>query len=126
MKKEEIDQLITESLSKDEAEFYQNLEEPGLFRSLGEIYMGKFGWIAFAMLIVNIIVVAIAFYCGYKVFTLEGTVEIIQYGMAMFLALMFASMIKLWHWMQMDKNSLLREMKRLEFQVAVLMEKRSK
>jgi hypothetical protein len=77
------------------------------------------------MLIVNFIVVAIAIYCGYQVFTLEESVEIIQYGMAMFLALMFASMIKLWHWMQMDKNSLLREMKRLEFQVAVLMEKRS-
>ncbi|MGF1670649.1 MAG: DUF6768 family protein [Balneolaceae bacterium] len=126
MKKEEIDLLITESLSKDEAEFYRNLDEHGLFRSLGEIYTGKFGWIAIAMLIVNFIVVPIAIYCGYQVFTLEESVEIIQYGMAMFLALMFAAMIKLWHWMQMVKNSLLREMKRLEFQVAVLMEKKSK
>jgi len=32
-------------------------------------------------------------------------------------------MMKLWHWMQMDKNSILREMKRMEFQIAVLSEK---
>lgn len=125
MKKEEIDQLITESLSKDEKEFYRNLEEPGLFQSWGGIYTGKFGRIALFMSFVHLIVAAIAVYCGYKVFTLEGTVEILQYASAMFIALMFASMIKLWHWMQMDKNSLLREMKRLEFQVAVLMEKKA-
>jgi len=125
MKKEEIDQLIAESLSKDEAEFYHDLDEPGLFRSWGEIYTGKFGLIALLMSVVHLIVAAIAFYCGYKVFTLEGTAEILQYVAAMFIALMFASMIKLWHWMQMDKNSIMREIKRLEFQVAVLMEKRS-
>jgi hypothetical protein len=34
-------------------------------------------------------------------------------------------MIKLWQWMQMDKETVMREMKRLEFQVAVLMEKNS-
>lgn len=126
MKKEEIDQLISESLSKEEAEFYKNLDEPGLFRSWGDIYTGKFGRIALIMSVVHLIVFAVAVYCGYKVFTLEGTVEILQYATAMFIALIFASMIKLWHWMQMDKNSLLREMKRLEFQVAVLMEKKSK
>jgi len=124
MKKEEIDQLITESLSEDEAAFYRNLDEPGLFRSWGEIYSGKYGRIALIMSVVHLIVFIFAIYCGYKVFTLEGIVEIIQYGTLLFIALMFASMIKLWHWMQMDKNSMLREMKRLEFQVAVLMEKK--
>jgi hypothetical protein len=32
-------------------------------------------------------------------------------------------MIKLWTWLQMQKNSILREMKRVEYQIAVLMEK---
>lgn len=125
MKKEEIDQLITESLSKDEKEFYRNLDEPGLFESWGRIYKGKYGRIALLMSVVHLIVAVIAVYCGYMLFTLEGPVEVLQYASAMFIALMFASMIKLWHWMQMDKNSLLREMKRLEFQVAVLMEKKA-
>jgi hypothetical protein len=32
-------------------------------------------------------------------------------------------MLKIWHYMQMDKNAILREVKRLELQVAILVEK---
>ncbi|MCA1802741.1 MAG: hypothetical protein LC662_09805 [Rhodothermaceae bacterium] len=124
MKKEEIDKLITESLNKEEAEFYHNLEEEeGLWKSIGRLYTGKLAWITAVMSIVHLIVAVVAFYCGYKLFTAESTIEILRYGSGMFLALMFASMIKLWTWLQMHKNSILREMKRMEYQIAVLMDK---
>ena len=45
MTEEHIDDLITESLSKDEAEFYHTLDEEGLFRQWGGLYKGKMkGW----------------------------------------------------------------------------------
>ena len=120
---QEIDQLISESLNEEEAEFYASLEEEGLFKKIGALYTGKMGWMAILTAIVHFIVVAIAVYCGYKLFTAPDTIEILQYGVILFIAWSFGCMIKLWHWMQMDKNTILREMKRLEFQVAVLMEK---
>jgi len=124
MKKEEIDKLITESLSKDEAEFYRNLEEEeGLLKSVTGLYSGKLAWVTAVMTIVNLIVLIIAIYSGYHLFTSESSVEMLHFGSIMFIALMFASMIKLWTWLQMQKNSILREMKRIEYQVAVLMEK---
>lgn len=123
MKEEEIDKLITESLDKEEAEFYNNLEEKSLFKMWGDLYTGKLGWVAILTSIVHTIVVAICFYYGYKLFVVEGVTEILRYGTILFVALAFGSMIKLWHWMQMDKNSILREIKRLEFQVAILTEK---
>lgn len=122
---QEIDQLISESLNKEEAEFYTSLEEEGLFQKIGGLYTGKFGWMAILTAIVHFIAVAIAVYCGYKLFTAPDTIEILRYGVILFIAWSFGCMIKLWQWMQMDKNSILREMKRLEFQVAVLMEKKS-
>lgn len=124
MRKEEIDKLITESLSKDEAEFYNNLEgEEGLLKSVTGLYSGKLAWMATVMTIVHLLVVIVALYSGYQLFTSESTVEILQLGSIMFIALMFASMIKLWTWLQMQKKSILREMKRIEYQIAVLMEK---
>ncbi|NGP89460.1 hypothetical protein G3569_13970 [Aliifodinibius halophilus] len=123
MKEEEIDKLITESLDKEEAEFYNNLEEKSLFKMWGDLYTGKLGWVAILMSIVHTIVVVLCFYCGYKLFVVEGITEIIRYGVVLFIALAFGSMIKLWHWMQMDKNSILREVKRLEFQIAMLTER---
>jgi len=125
MKKEEIDQLITESLNKDEAEFYRSLDgDQGLFQMIRGMYKGKLAWITGVMTFVHTIITAIAFYTGYLLFTTDNTADMIQYGSIMFIALIFAAMIKLWTWMQMNRNSILQEIKRLEFQVAALMEKK--
>lgn len=125
MKKEEIDKLITESLNKDEAEFYRSLDgDQGLFQMIRGMYKGKLAWITGVMTFVHTIITVIAFYTGYLLFTIDNIADMIQYGSIMFIALIFASMIKLWTWMQMNRNSILQEIKRLEFQVAALMEKK--
>lgn len=123
MNKEHIDDLIAESLSKDEAEFYHTLDEEGFLKQWGGLYKGKLkGW-AIYVTIVQLIFTVITFYLGYKFFTVEDIREIMLYGGGFFIAFITVSMLKLWHWMQMDKNSIIREIKRLEFQVAVLSEK---
>ena len=121
----EIDRLISESLNEEEAEFYASLEEEGLAQKVSSLYRGKFGWMAILSAIAHTIAVGVAVYCGYRLFTTPDVVEILRYTVVLFIAWSFGIMIKLWQWMQMDKDSILREIKRLEFQVAVLMEKRS-
>jgi len=123
MKKEEIDKLITESLTKDEAEFYKSLEvEKGLWESFGELYTGKLAWITTAMTIVHSILTFVAFYSGYQFFTADSVALMLHHGAILFLALLVGTMTKLWTWMQMQKNDLLREIKRSEYQVAALIE----
>ena len=122
---QEIDRLISESLNKEEAEFYASLEEERLPQKVKSLYSGKFGRMAVLTAIVHTIAVGVAVYCGYKLFTSPDVVEILRYSVVLFIAWSFGIMIKLWQWMQMDKESVMREMKRLEFQVAVLMEKKS-
>ncbi len=123
MKKEEIDKLITESLSKDEAEFYKSLDEENVFKMWSGVYTGKNGWIAIIQSVFITIFVFAAIYCGYRFFTVETVAEMLRYGAGMFIFMMFTSFLKLWLWNQIDKNSILRKIKRIEFQVAVLMEK---
>lgn len=125
MEKNEIDRLITESLSQEEAEFYRSLDEEGLSGKVRSLYTGKMGWMAVATAIVNVAAAAISVYCLIMIFTLPETVHIIRYLSVLIIAWSFGCMVKLWQWMQMDKDSIIREMKRLEFQVAILSEKRS-
>ncbi|MEQ9091185.1 MAG: hypothetical protein RIE52_08845 [Balneola sp.] len=123
MKKEDIDRLIEESLNKDEAKFYHELEEEGLFKQWGGLYTGKLkGW-AILTTVIQLIFTVATFYLGYQFFTATETVDLFKLGGTFFIIFFAASMMKLWHWMQMDKNSILREMKRMEFQIAVLSEK---
>lgn len=123
MNKEEIDKLITESLNKDEAEFYSSLDEENVFKMWSGVYSGKNGWIAIIQSVFIIIFVIAAVYCGYRFFIVETITEMLRYGAGMFIFLMFTAFLKLWLWNQMDKLSIFREMKRIEFQVAILMEK---
>ncbi|MTI86435.1 MAG: hypothetical protein FH748_00550 [Balneolaceae bacterium] len=125
MKKEEIDQLITESLNKDEAEFYNALDEENIFKMWGRVYTGKNGWAAIIQSIAIAIFAAVGIYCGYQFFTTSSTHLMFKYGAGMFISMIFASQLKSWVWNQINKIALIREIKRIEFQVAVLMEKLS-
>lgn len=124
--KEKIDELIKETLSKDEAKFYENLEEQDLLGKMGEVYRGKLGWLTILMNIVHLLVFGLFIYCLVRFFDTSATNELIQWASAGFLCMMVMGMLKLFVWMQMDKNDILRELKRLELQVATLTAKMTK
>jgi protein-S-isoprenylcysteine O-methyltransferase Ste14 len=123
MKKEDIDQLIEESLNEKEAKFYHQLDEEGLFKQWGGLYKGKLAGWALLISVVNVVIAFVTIWFGYKYFTETDPMLMAKYGGILVVGLIMNGMVKLWHWMQMDKNSILREMKRMEFQIAILSDK---
>ena len=122
-KKEEIDQLIKDSLTQEEAKFYDELEEQNLINQLGSLFKTKMGWLIVLMNIVNLIVFALSIYCVVQFLNTDVTNELIRWGGAVIICWSTLAMIKLFVWMQMDKNALLRELKRLELQIAAMSNK---
>ena len=121
--KEKIDKLIKETLSQEEAKFYDELEEQNLIGKLGETLKGKTGWLVIVMNIMNLVFFVLFIYCCVQFFKVDETDGLIQWAVAGFLCWSFMAFIKLYIWMQMDKNDILRELKRLELQVSVLSNK---
>jgi hypothetical protein len=111
---EEVDTLIKEALTEEEAKFYYALDEQNLFQMFGGVFDGKNKWIVIMMNIVNLIVLGIFIYCIVQFFNTEVTNELIKWSIAGILCVLMLSMLKLYIWMQMDKNSIIRELKRLE------------
>jgi len=124
-KMKDIEKRIKEYLNDDEAELFNSMAEENLFSSWMGIYSGENKYIAILLSVFTAIFAIAAFYFGYLFFTTESQPELIRYGAAMFIFIMFTAFIKLWFWNQMDKRAILREIKRVEFQLALLMEKRS-
>jgi len=122
---EEIDKLIKETLSQEEAKFYDGLDEQGLWGMVVGIFQGKIGWIVVIMNIINLIVFGLLIYCFVQFFNVTETNELIKWGLGIVICMVFNVMIKLYAWMQMDKNAIIREMKRLELQVSSLSGKMS-
>lgn len=121
---EEIDKLIKEALTKEEAQFYEELGEQNVLEKLGGVFKGKTGWLAIIMNIMNLVFFAFLIYCTVQFFNTEVTAELIRWGVGICAGLVFMGMIKLFVWMQMDKNDVLRELKRLELQIATLTHKK--
>ncbi|MFC4721829.1 DUF6768 family protein [Geojedonia litorea] len=122
---EDIDQLIKDTLTKEEAKFYDELEEQNVFEMLVGLFRGKNKWIIILMNVVTLIFFGLFVYCTVQFLDTEVTNELIKWGIGGFVCLMTVSMLKIFAWMQMDKNALIREMKRLELQVSSLSTKLS-
>lgn len=121
----ELDDLIKETLSKEEAKFYEELEEKNLFGKITDVYKSKMGWLAIVMNIVHLSIFVFFVYSLVQFFDAETTRDMIIWSSAGFLSMIFMAMMKLYVWMQMDKNDILRELKRIELQISVLSQKNS-
>jgi len=117
---EDIDQLIKETLSQEEAKFYDELEEQNVFQMLFGLFRGKNKWIIILMNVMTLVFFILFIYCAVQFFKTDVTNELIIWGLGGFVCLSTVSLLKLFAWMQMDKNALLREIKRLELQVSSL------
>lgn len=119
-KLEDIDKLIKETLSKEEAKFYDELEEQNVFQMVGGLFEGKNKWIMFLMNIMTLVFFGLFIYCVVQFFESEETKELIKWATGSLIFLLGVSMLKVFAWMQMDKKALIREIKRLEIQILSL------
>ncbi len=117
---EEIDTLIKETLTQEEARFYDELDEQNVFQMLGGVFQGKNRWIMYVMNIAMLFIFAYFINCVIHFFNTDVTNDLIYWGVLGMACLASISLLKLFAWMQMDKNAILREMKRIELQVSSL------
>lgn len=117
---EDIDKLIKETLTQEEAKFYDDLEEQTIFQMMFGIFKGKNSWINVLISIVQVLWFILFIYCAIQFLNTDNTNELIRWGLYGSLSIMASSMLKFYTWMQMDKKAIVREMKRLELQVSSL------
>jgi len=123
---EDVDNLIKETLTEEEAKFYDELDEQNILQMILGLFSGKNKWIMFMMNIMTLVFFILFIYCVVQFFESDVQKEYVKWGIGSLVFLFGVSMLKVFAWMQMDKNALLRELKRLELQVSSLSGKLSK
>ncbi|GAB5399615.1 MAG: hypothetical protein Aureis2KO_12000 [Aureisphaera sp.] len=122
---EEIDQLIKETLSEEEAKFYDELDEQNVFEMIRGLFVTRNRWFMVLLNLVHLASFVGFIYCLIQFFGAIETKEIVKWTSGGFFCLMVIGMLKIFMWLQMDKNAILRELKRLELQVSSLAGKMS-
>lgn len=100
----------------------------GIWAEVGEAFRGPNRWLVWLTSFWAVVFAVGMFYCGYRFFGAWagqlGAEALVFWGVCGMFCVMANAMLKQWHWMEINKNSVLREIKRLELQVAILSERR--
>ena len=117
----ELDEKIRQALEDtgiDTADF--DSEDDSLRGLIADAYQGKLRWIFVLATFWQLVFFAIFVYAGIRFFGMSGAEEPLFWATIFLMAGIGMSMIKLMHWMLINRNRIVREVKRLELEVARL------
>ncbi len=94
--------------------------DQGMWEMFATTLHGKQKWWMVLIHLWGFVFFAASVFVLVRFFQAETTKEMVGYAMAFLFFMNGVGMMKMWVWMSMNRNSILREVKRLEVQVALL------
>jgi len=120
-----IDRAIREALSKEDAEFLARFEDKGPIDEVLGTFGGSWGAMNIFAAIITFGVFGVLVYCAWQAFAASDVRATMLWSAGAIWAAIAVAMLKMYFWMEMNKNVVLREVKRLELQMARLAASRS-
>ena len=97
-----------------------DIPEPTLTEELVGTFTGRHSFLNISGAIKMIVAGLIFYFCIYQFFQQDSTMAMMAYATAALICMSVACTTMLWLWVQMNHNTTVREIKRLELQVMLL------
>jgi hypothetical protein len=117
---QDIDRMIDEALDAEERELLRTLDEPGFFSQAFGVFGGPGGWANIVMMVAQAVLFIAGVIAAWSFFQADDAVSQLRWGLPAAVLLILATMIKMALIPRMESNRVLREVKRVELQVARL------
>lgn len=116
----ELDRMIEKTLNEEDRAFLARLEnEPGYFSQVGGLLTGSLAWINVLLMIVQAVMFFGGAWCAWEFFQTADPVMALRWGLSGSVLMIGAALLKIGTlWPTMQANRVLREIKRLELQLA--------
>ncbi len=116
----ELDKMIETTLNEEDRAFLARLErEPGYFRQVGGLLSGQLGWINFLLMIVQAVLFFAGVWCAWEFFQTTEVIMALRWGLSATVLMIGGTVLKIGTlWPTLQANRVLREIKRLELQLA--------
>ncbi|MBC7770672.1 MAG: hypothetical protein H7124_17960 [Phycisphaerales bacterium] len=113
-----LDNAIRQALSAEDAEFLARFEQDGVFNEALGTFRGRSGALNVFAAIITFAMFGGFLYCTWNAFEAAALRETVLWSSGAVVAMLAVAMLKMYFWMEMNRNATLREVKRLELQVA--------
>ena len=116
-----IDDTIRQALSPDDLKAYEELSRAqGPLQATLEAFRTQYAVISIVGFLVGTLCLVAGAYAVWRAVEASEVKAMLGWGGLAAFAFFFLGLLKLWFWMEMQKNAVVREVKRLELQVASL------
>jgi len=114
------DDLISAALAAEDRELLAAHAEPGYFAQATGMFRGKLGWVIWFTYLVGLASFAVSMYAMWQTWHVEEALQAVRWGVVSLLFFQGTVIMKLFLGSHMEANRMLREVKRVELQVAML------
>jgi hypothetical protein len=116
----DIDRMIEEALQGEEqALFRETAREPGFFVQAFGLLWGPNGWINVVMMVSQIALFFAGVWAGWRFFEADTALSALHWGLPAAVLVLASLIIKTAMMPQLQANRMMRELKRLELQIAM-------
>ena len=115
----ELDQMIDEALDAEERDLLRSIgEEPGFFAQAFGLFGGTTGWVNVLMMVVQAALFVAGVWAAIHFFNADDPLTALRWGLPAAVLMLTALTIKMSMMPTLQANRVIRELKRLELQVA--------
>jgi uncharacterized membrane protein YciS (DUF1049 family) len=116
-----IDDQIREALRRDDAELLDHYRgDLPIHEQLIETFQGRNRWLSGVAFLFTLAAFGLVCVAAYQFFRVETTRAMIAWAAVFLWGALSVAMLKIWFWLEMHRNNVTREIKRLELQIAGL------
>ncbi len=115
------DKMLHDALGAEDAKLVESVRgEQGIYEMVVDSFRGKTGWLVTVVFVTIPAFVVDAVVAAVQFFQVETVNEMIAWACAFMFCWIAIGMMKVWYWMELSKNTVIREVKRVELQIAWL------
>ncbi len=113
----EVDDEIKKALSEETRDIIEPLDEASYMELFMQSYKGKNRWLNFIVLLDGVIAIGLIIWSINEFLSAETVKGMLGWTMLFTSSLLLFTLAKIWGWMQINKNAMIRETKRVEMQM---------
>ena len=122
----EIDYKIRQALAAEEANLFDDYDEQNLLEQVADSFRKRSVWVILMSMLAGIVFMALGVFCLVQFLRVETMRDMLIWGLGFVFCFSAVSMMKIWYWMELQKNAVTREIKRVELQLASLAQRINK
>ena len=116
----DFDDQLRDAFKNDPENLMANLDEPAIFEQVIETFRGRNRWINIMAFCYTFAGLGVAVFAAYQFFQVDSPKAYILWATVFLWSAIWIAMLKIWFWLEMQKNSVIREVKRVELRLMQL------